>query len=68
MSRRFVIVACRMRHLSLFWGRTSVVFIWPLFPTPRSAPFFALTLPRQSGGTFSLRLGPLLLIHDRRRP
>lgn len=60
---RLVTVTCRMRHLAVWWGRTAVVLIWPLWrPTPL-APLFSLTTPRVGGGTFVVRLGPLLLTH-----
>jgi hypothetical protein len=59
---RLVTVACRMRHLALYWGQAGVVFVWPLAMPRRGVPWLSLTTARQSGGTFAARFGPLLLL------
>lgn len=60
---RLVTVTCRMRHLAVWWGPAAVVLIPALWrPTPL-APLFSWTSPRRGGGTFVVRLGPLLFTH-----
>ena len=53
----------RMRHTCLtVAGRFSVVVIWPLFLTTPFAPYCWVAWPIHSGGTFTARIGGLMVI------
>lgn len=62
MTRRLVLLTCRMRHLALWWGPFAVVLLWPLASPMTSVPLWSVTTPRQSGGTLAVRFCAVLFV------